>query len=289
MTKRYRHWINGEPLDPAGGSWLPSLKPGCDTVLYEIAEGSAADVDTAVMAASAAFPSWRDLKPIERGRRLMALANALRERIDDLSDLENRDGGKAPQMGPFEVTQSADYFEFYAGLVNLEAGEILDLGPNFHSYTKREPFGVVGIITPWNVPLNQAARASAPALAAGNTVVLKPSEMTSATSLELAELATTVGIPNGVFNVVTGSGVDVGQPLVEHHMVRKVAFTGSLRAGREVGRIAAERIIPVTLELGGKSANLVFADADIPAAVRSAPTAPACSSSLRSTRRSSTR
>ncbi|MCY3851298.1 MAG: aldehyde dehydrogenase family protein [Acidimicrobiaceae bacterium] len=267
MTKRYGHWINGESLDPARGSWLPSLEPGGDTVVYEIADGSAADVDAAVMAASAAFPPWRDLKPIERGRRLMALANALRERIDELGDLENRDGGKAPLMGPFEVAQSADYFEFYAGLVNLEAGDVLDLGPGFHSYTKREPFGVVGVITPWNVPMNQAARACAPALAAGNAVVLKPSEMTSATSLELAELATAVGIPNGVFNIVTGTGFDVGRPLVEHRMVRKVAFTGSVRAGREVGRIAAERIIPVTLELGGKSANLVFADADIPAAV----------------------
>lgn len=197
----------------------------------------------------------------------MELSRVLRGRLDELGDLENREAGKAAFMGPAEVQQSADYFEFYAGLVNLEAGDVLDLGPGFHSYTRREPFGVVGIITPWNAPMNQAARASAPALAAGNTVVLKPSEMTSATSLELAELAAAAGIPAGVFNVVTGTGPVVGQALVEHPLVRKVAFTGSVRAGREVGRIAAERVIPVTLELGGKSANLVFADADMGAAV----------------------
>lgn len=268
MTRRYGNWINGGWHDPASGAWLTSTQPGTDTVVCEIAEGSAADIDEAVTAASMATAGWRGLKPIERGRLLMALSQALRDRADELGDLENREAGKAALMGPIEVHGSADYFEFYAGLVNLEGGEVLDLGPGFHSYTRREPFGVVGIITPWNAPMNQAARAAAPALAAGNTVVLKPSEMTSATSLELAELTADVGIPDGVFNVVTGTGPAVGQPLVEHPAVRKIAFTGSLRAGREVGRIAGERIIPVTLELGGKSANIVFADADIPAAVQ---------------------
>ncbi len=268
MTQRFGHWINGDWRDPSGGTWLASTQPGTDAVVCEIAEGNAADIDAAAVAASAAAASWRDLKPIERGRRLMALSRALRERVDELGDLENREAGKAALMGPIEVHGSADYFEFYAGLVNLEAGEVLDLGPGFHSYTRREPFGVVGIITPWNAPLNQAARAAAPALAAGNTVVLKPSEITSASSLRLAELTAGAGIPDGVFNVVTGTGPAVGQPLVEHRSVCKVAFTGSLRAGREVGRIAGERIIPVTLELGGKSANIVFADADIGAAVQ---------------------
>ncbi len=268
MTQRFGHWINGSWQDPSGGRWLESTQPASSEVVCEIAQGNAADIDAAVEAASAAGGAWRELKPIERGRRLMALSQALRERADELGDLENREAGKAALMGPVEVHGSADYFEFYAGLVNLEAGEVLDLGPGFHSYTRREPFGVVGIITPWNAPLNQAARAAAPALAAGNTVVLKPSEFTSATSLKLAELTAAVGIPDGVFNVVTGTGPAVGQPLVEHRSVSKVAFTGSLRAGREVGRIAGERIIPVTLELGGKSANIVFADADLDAAVQ---------------------
>ena len=268
MAKRYGHWINGESFAPAADRWLASLEPGGATVVCEIAEGSADDVNAAVNAAAAATAEWRDRKPIERGRLLMALSNALRERADEFGALENREAGKAAFMGPIEVGGSADYFEFYAGLVNLEAGEVLDLGPGFHSYTRREPFGVVGIITPWNAPLNQAARATAPALAAGNTVVVKPSEMTSATTLELAELTKEVGLPDGVFNVVTGTGPTVGQPIVEHPLVRKVAFTGSLRAGKDVGRIAGERIIPVTLELGGKSANIVFDDADIPAAVQ---------------------
>lgn len=264
---RYHHWIDGRAHEPASGSWLSSFEPGTDVAVCEIAEGSATDVDAAVQAAAAAAEEWRGCKPIERGRLLMALSHAIRDNAEDLAALENREGGKAPDTGPAEIAASADYFEFYAGLVNLEAGEVLDLGPGFHSYTRREPFGVIGVITPWNAPMNQAARATAPALAAGNTVVVKPSEITSATTLELGRLTKDVGFPDGVFNVVTGTGTAVGQPLVEHPTVRKIAFTGSLRAGREVGRIAGERIIPVTLELGGKSANLVFDDADIPAAV----------------------
>lgn len=266
--KRYNHWISGGWHEPSAGTWITSTEPGGTTPVCEIADGNATDIDAAARAAAAAATAWREVKPIERGRLLMALSTALRAEADRFGELENREAGKASFMGPAEVRGSADYFEFYAGLVNLEAGEVLDLGPGFHSYTRREPFGVVGVITPWNVPLNQVARATAPALAAGNTVVVKPSEMTSATTMELAELTTAVGFPDGVFNVVTGDGPKVGQPLVEHPLVRKVAFTGSLRAGREVGRIAADRVIPVTLELGGKSANIVFDDADLSAAVQ---------------------
>jgi aldehyde dehydrogenase (NAD+) len=152
--------------------------------------------------------------------------------------------------------------------VNALQGETIALGPSYHSYTRHEPFGVVGVITPWNGSINQAARSMAPALAAGNTVVLKPSEFTSIGILELARLVgAEAGLPAGVMNVVTGMGAEAGAALVSHRDVRKVAFTGSVRAGREVGRIAADRIIPVTLELGGKSPNIVFADADLGAAV----------------------
>jgi aldehyde dehydrogenase (NAD+) len=160
---------------------------------------------------------------------------------------------------------------FYGGLANAIVGERIDLGPAYHSYTRREPFGVVGVITPWNGSLNQAARSIAPALAAGNTVVLKPSEFTSTGVLELARvLVSDAGLPPGVMNVVTGLGAEAGAALVRHRDVRKVAFTGSVRGGREVGRVAADRIIPVTLELGGKSPNLIFADADFDAAVSGA-------------------
>ena len=266
-TTRYQHWINGGETEPSSGAWIKSTAPGGDEVVCEIADGSDQDVDAAVHAAQTAALAWRDQKPIERGRLLMRLAQLIRDNLKALGELENLEAGKPAFMGPGEVSMSADYYEFYAGLVNLQAGEVLDLGPGFHSYTEREPYGVVGVITPWNAPMNQAARATAPALAAGNTVVVKPSEMTSATTLELARLSKEAGIPDGVFNVVTGTGPAVGQPIVEHSSVRKVAFTGSLRAGREVAKIAADRIIPVTLELGGKSANLVFENADLSAAV----------------------
>jgi aldehyde dehydrogenase (NAD+) len=176
-------------------------------------------------------------------------------------------------QSPIEVEGSAAFFDFYAGLANLPAGEVIDMGPGRHGYTVHEPYGVIGVITPWNAPLNQASRAIAPALMAGNTVVAKPSEFTSATTLELARIATEAGLPAGVLNVVTGDARGVGSPLVEHPAVRKVAFTGSVRAGREIGRIAADRIIPLTLELGGKGANIVFADADLAAAARGSLTA----------------
>ncbi len=267
MVHRYGHWIDGADVAPSGSTWRTSTEPGTGALVCEVAEGSAADVDAAVAAAHAARDGWRNRKPIERGRLLMALSQAMRDEAAMLADLENREVGKPDFLGPVEVGVSADYFEFYAGLVNLEAGDVLDLGPGFHSYTRREPFGVVGVVTPWNLPLGQAARAVSPALAAGNTVVVKPSEETSASTLELARLATEVGFPDGVLNVVTGVGPVVGAALTGHPDVRKVAFTGSVRAGREVGRVASERIIPVTLELGGKSANLVFGDADLAAAV----------------------
>jgi acyl-CoA reductase-like NAD-dependent aldehyde dehydrogenase len=263
---RYGHWIDGAGREPVSGEWLTSYRPGGGEVVCEIARGTAADVEAAVTAAHAARGEWRARRPIERGRVLAAVAARLNAETERLAELEAAEAGKVAKLTPFEIAGAAGYFEFFAGLVNLPAGEILDLGPGYHSYTVREPFGVVGVITPWNAPLNQAARAVAPALAAGNTVVVKPSEFTSATTLELARLASECGLPPGVLNVVTGTGDEVGEPLVAHPLVRKVAFTGSVRAGRLVGHVAAERIVPLTLELGGKSANLVFADADLDAA-----------------------
>jgi aldehyde dehydrogenase (NAD+) len=197
----------------------------------------------------------------------MEIARTIRARRQDLAELEQLEAGKPAFQAPFEVEIAAQYFEFYGGLVNTLHGDTLDLGPGYHSYTRREPFGVVVVITPWNSPINQAARGIAPALAAGNAVVSKPSEFTSTSTLELARIATECGVPAGVLNVVTGTGPELGAPLVEHPDVRKVAFTGSIRAGREIGRIAADRILPLTLELGGKSPNLVFSDADMSQAV----------------------
>ena len=266
-VKRYQHWVGGEWSAPATSTHLTSTRPGTREPVCEIAEGTTPDVDRAVRAAAAAAAGWLERKPGERGRILAAIANGIRREAATLAELESAESGKPDWQAPIEVEGSAAYFDFYSGLANLTAGEVIDLGPGLHGYTRREPFGVVGVITPWNAPLNQAARAVAPALLAGNTVVLKPSEFTSATALELARIADAAGLPPGVLNVVTGTGQAAGRPIVEHPLVRKVAFTGSVRAGQEIGQIAADRVIPVTLELGGKSANIVFSDADLDAAV----------------------
>jgi aldehyde dehydrogenase (NAD+) len=268
--RRYGHWVGGAEVDSAGGNWMASTRPGTDVAVHEISLGDSKDVDRAASAAAAAVSGWWNREPVQRGRVLTAIAAQMRAEAETLAELESAETGKPGWQTLMEVEGSAAYFEFYAGLVNLPGGEVVNLGPSFHAYTRREPLGVVGVITPWNAPLNQAARAIAPALAAGNAVVAKPSEFASATTLELARIATESGLPAGVLNVVTGTGKDVGESIVSHPHVRKVAFTGSVRAGREIGKIAAERIIPLTLELGGKSPNIVFGDADLAAAVRGA-------------------
>ena len=268
MQERWNHFIDGHAVPPKSARYLDDHNPATGEKIAEVARGDAADVVAAVAAARAAFAGWRDRRPIERGRILLDVARKIREKSRALAELERLETGKPRVQVPFEIEVAAQYFELYGGLVNAIHGETIDLGPGYHSYTRREPFGVVGVILPWNAPLNQAGRAVAPALAAGNTVVAKPSEFTSASLLELARLAVEeCGVPRGVLNVVTGTGEEAGAALVAHRDVRKVAFTGSVRAGRAVGRIAAERIIPLTLELGGKSPNIVFADADLRQAV----------------------
>jgi aldehyde dehydrogenase (NAD+) len=261
------HFIDGVSVAPASGAFLDKCDPRTGELMARVAAGNAQDVDVAVQGAAAAFASWRDRRPIERGRVLLDIARAMRAATAELGELERLEAGKPDWQAPIEIEGAAQYFEFYGGLVNVQHGESIDLGAGYHSYTRREPYGVVGVILPWNAPLNQAARAIAPALAAGNTVVAKPSEETSGSLLKLAEIAVACGLPAGVLNVVTGNGQDSGAELVGHPLVRKVAFTGSVRAGREIGHIAAERIIPLTLELGGKSPNIVFEDADFAQAV----------------------
>lgn len=266
--RKFDHYINGAPCAPVSKQYGQSYNPSTGAAQNEIAYGDAADVETAVASAKAALPAWRNMKPIERGRILLTIASKLREHSDMLATLEKGETGKPIWQPGLEIEIAAQYFEYYGGLVNLFQGEKIDLGTNYHSYTIREPFGVVGVITPWNVPLNQAARGIAPALAVGNTVVSKPSEFTSATTYELARIAVEeCGLPAGVLNVVLGEGPEAGSAIVAHNDVRKVAFTGSVRAGQEIGKIAAERIIPLTLELGGKSANIIFEDANLAEAI----------------------
>src|SRR3989442_235899 len=268
MRKRWNHFIAANAALPKSARYLDDHNPATGEKIAEVARGDSADVDAAVAAARAAFAGWRDRRPIERGRILLEIARRIREKSGELAEIERLETGKPAFQAPIEIEVAAQYFELYGGLVNAMPGESIDLGAAYHSYTRREPFGVVGVILPWNAPLNQAGRGIAPALAAGNTVVAKPSEFTSASLLELARLAVEeCGLPPGVLNVVTGTGDEAGAALVAHRDVRKVAFTGSVRAGREVGKIAAERIIPLTLELGGKSPDIVFADADLKQAV----------------------
>lgn len=263
MRESWGHFIAGEERPPVGGDHIDSTNPATGENVTRVAAGNAADVDTAVANAKEALGEWKSRKPVERGRILSEIARLMRANPARLAELDQLEAGKPAFQAPLEVETAAAYFELYAGVVTTLGGDRIDVGPTHHVYTVHEPFGVVGVITPWNAPVNQAARAIAPALAAGNVVVAKPSEFTSTSTLELAKLACEAGLPPGVLNVVTGTGKAVGEPLVQHTDVRKVAFTGSVRAGREIGRIAADRILPLTLELGGKSPNLVFGDADL--------------------------
>ncbi len=271
--REFAHFINGDDYsDPSEDSFVTDA-PHTRQPSARIPLGGAPTVELAVQSARSASEGWRNLDPLSRGRILTQLGRNLRAAIPRLSALEAEETGKTPSQGPVEIEAAAQYFEYYGGLTTLPAGEVVDTGPGFHSFSKRVPFGVVGIITPWNLPLNQSARAIAPALAMGNVVVCKPSEHTSGTATELAKIAIESGVPKGVLNIVLGNGPECGAALVAHSEVRKVCFTGSVRAGREVGRIAADKIIPLTLELGGKSANIVFADADLDQAVPAALTA----------------
>ncbi len=267
---RLDHWIDGQATAPTAGDYLESINPVTGSPALMVAAGTAEDVDIAVRAARKAAPGWRHFAAAERGRLMRSLAQAIRDNSARLVELERADTGKPLAGATAEIEGTAQYFEFYGSLVYLPAGDVLDVAPDQHVYTKREPFGVVGVITPWNLPMNQAARAIAPALVAGNVVVAKPSEITSQTTIELARLATEVGFPSGVINVVLGLGEVVGEAIVKHDDVRKVAFTGSVGVGRSIGHIAADRIIPLTLELGGKSANIVFEDADLDIAAKQA-------------------
>jgi acyl-CoA reductase-like NAD-dependent aldehyde dehydrogenase len=244
--------------------------PATEEAIAELPEATAEDADRAVAAAKAAFPAWRAVAPEDRARLLRRLAVLVEERAEELARLETRNVGKPIADSRGEVGMVAQVFHFYAGAVDKHYGETIPVAGGV-DLTFREPLGVVGLITPWNFPLNIASWKLGPALACGNTVVLKPAELTPLSSLRLAELALEAGIPEGVVNVVVGPGRVVGRRLVEHPDVAKIGFTGSTEVGRGVMAGAAATIKRVTLELGGKSANVVFADADLERAAASAP------------------
>jgi len=263
--KRYQHYINGEWLDPAGGSYFPSYNPSTGEPWYEAARGAAQDVDAAVRAARRAFedPRWRDLTQTARGRLLRRLGDLVAEHSEELAVAESRDNGKLLREMRAQLSGLPEYFSYFGGWADKIHGDVIPGSrPEILNYTLREPIGVVGAITPWNSPLLLTTLKLAPALAAGNTMVIKPSEHTSASLLEMAPLIEAAGFPPGVVNVVTGFGEDAGAALVAHPGVDKVAFTGSTEVGRAIARITGDRLARVSLELGGKSPNIVFADAD---------------------------
>lgn len=270
MQQPWNHFIAGRFSAPASGQHLDECDPRTGQPSFRIARGNAEDVHAATQAAQNALAGWRATKPLDRGRILTSIGRSIRQQIDALAAIEQTETGKPLYQAKVDIEIAAQYFEFYGGLAPALEGETIDIGPRKLCYTLREPFGVIGAILPWNAPANQLARAAAPALAAGNTVVAKPSEYTSVSSLRLAELAVAAGLPAGCLNIVTGTGLEVGTEIVGHPDVAKIAFTGSLRAGREIGIKAAGRILPVTLELGGKSPDIVFADADLQAAAAGA-------------------
>ncbi|MEA2295530.1 MAG: hypothetical protein QOE86_3169 [Solirubrobacteraceae bacterium] len=251
---------------------LQIIEPATEGVLAEVPRASAEDADAAVAAAKAALPAWRAVAPADRERLLHRLANRLEEQLEELAVLEARNAGKPIGDARGEVGMAVDTFRYYAGAPQRHLGETIPVAGGV-AMTFREPLGVVALIVPWNFPLNISAWKVAPALAAGNTVVLKPAELTPLTALRLQDLALEAGIPAGVLNVVVGPGSVVGARLVEHPDVAKVAFTGSTEVGRGIAAGAAATIKRVTLELGGKSANVVFADADLEAAAAAAPSA----------------
>jgi len=267
--RRYGLFINGSEIAPVGGTYFATQDPYSGETWAEIARGSAADVDIAVAAAKAAFEVWSGWTPTARGKALRKLADLIVDNAPRLAEIERRDNGKLAAEVVAQVRYMGDYFHYYAGLADkIESHVIPTDKVGVFAYTKYEAKGVVAIITPWNSPLTLTSWKLAPALAAGCTAVIKPSEFTSASMIEFAALFEQAGIPNGVVNVVTGFGQEVGEPLVLHPDVPHIGFTGGDVAGRKIYELAARNLKTVTLELGGKSPNIVFDDADLDNAVK---------------------
>ncbi len=271
LGQRLGHFINGQHVPPSAGTYFATCNPATGEALADVARGGARDVDEAVKSAHRAFMdlSWAGLVNHERGRLLYRLAERLRASVEELARLETLDNGKPLNQSKADVAGAARYFEYYAGVADKIDGRQIPQDAAHIAFTVHEPYGVTGHILPWNSPVAVAARSVAPALAAGNSVVIKPAEETPLSALWLAEKAIEVGFPPGVLNVVTGFGAEAGQSLSAHPLVRKISFTGSVETGRQVVRTSAENIVPVGLELGGKSANVIFEDADLDAVVAS--------------------
>ncbi len=263
----YQTFINGQWEESHSGKTFAVLDPSTEDVIAHVPDCDVADVDRAVAAARAAFETWSQTTAQERGRLLLKTSDAIRKNFDELARIESRNSGKPIVEAEFDVNDVATCFEYYGGLATKITGRVNPVPDNALSLSLKEPVGVAGQIIPWNFPLLMAAWKLAPALAAGCTCVLKPAEQTPLTALVLARIFSELDMPAGVVNVVTGFGQSAGLPLVRHRDVNKIAFTGSVEIGKLIMREAAETVKRVTLELGGKSPNIFFADADFEAAI----------------------
>ncbi len=272
LIKRQNLLIDGKRVPAQAGRYFTTVNPATEQVLAEVAEADEADIDAAVRSARAAFEGpWSKMRAADRGKLLLKFADVIRDHQDELIELESLDSGKpVSAIRRQDMPAVLDTLTYYAGMADKINGQVIPARVDALTYTVREPLGVVGAIVPWNFPLMIGMWKIAPALACGCTVVLKPAEITPLTALRLGELALEAGFPPGVLNVVPGFGKTAGNALVEHPDVDKITFTGSPGVGRSILRGAAGNLKRVTLELGGKSANIIFPDADIDAAVRAA-------------------
>jgi len=269
--------INGEWVEAQGGRTFNTVNPATGEVLTQVASATVADVDRAVQAARRAFDDqngpWRKMTAADRGRLLWRIADLIEKNIDEIAEIETLDNGKPIFESRYvDLPMVVEVFRYYAGWATKICGETINARPNAFTYTLREPLGVVAAIVPWNFPLLLASWKVGPALAAGNAVIWKPASQTSLSALRVGELMLEAGLPPGVINILPGPGAEVGMSLVKHPGVDKVAFTGSTAVGKEVMRNAADTVKRVTLELGGKSPNIVLADANMDEAVKGATT-----------------
>jgi aldehyde dehydrogenase (NAD+) len=268
MKLQTKLFIGGEFVDAADGATFPTVNPFDGSTIANVAEAKVADVDKAVAAARKAFPAWRDMAAMQRGRLLLKLADAIEANAEELAQIESLDTGHPLRDSrSLDVPRTAVTFRYFGGMADKYQGSVVPVEQGFLNYVLREPLGVVGQVVPWNFPLMFTSWKMGPALAAGNTIVLKPAEITPLSSLKIAELMAEVGIPPGVVNILPGHGSIAGQHMAEHMDVQKICFTGSTAVGRKIVQASASNLKRVQLELGGKGANIVFSDANLKAAI----------------------
>ena len=265
---RHQLFIDGRFVDAENGETLATLNPHDNSVIAEVAMAGKADIDKAVAAATKAFPAWSRMAAADRGRILLKLADLIEQNAEELARLESLDTGHPlKDSRALDVPRTAACFRYFGGMADKFQGDVVPVEAGFLNYLLREPVGVVGQVVPWNFPLMFTSWKMAPALAAGNTIVMKPAEITPLSSLKIAELMSEAGLPDGVVNIVPGLGSVAGQYIAEHPGIAKVAFTGSTATGRRIVQASAGNLKKVQLELGGKGANIVFDDANLTAAI----------------------